>query len=245
MSVAGVPVEEYEIDVNDFKQWLDSYPEIQKYYGTMGDVYIEKCLEHYISYRFLGLSRDDIYIDIASLGSPWAGVLERRTGTKSYRLDLIFPAGLRGRNIGANAGDTKLPDGFASALSAQCAYECFMGDADVSFVKEANRILRDNGRFAILPLYVDQSYYVMTSPYCDQQEVQVDDGARRVWRDDVYKVPFSRHYSPESFNNSIYSALSPAMKGKIAYFKNLPDVMKQFPGQRVYCYFMFYAEKSR
>jgi len=38
-----------------------------------------------------------------------------------------------------------LPDGFASVLSLQCAYECFMGDADIRFVEEAGRFWIKNG----------------------------------------------------------------------------------------------------
>lgn len=242
----GLPVDEIDIDIRDFEHWLSDFSALYNYYRMMGDVHIEKCLEHYLAYRFLNISKNDLYIDIAARGSPWADILNKR-GIKSYRLDLGYPEGFHGFNIGADAGKTKLPDAFASVLSAQCAYECFMGDADIRFVNEAARILRSKGRYGIAPLYLDDDYYVSTSPYCNQKEVVVEPEARRVWRDDVFdvfKVPFSRHYSPESFYTRIFSTVPANMAGKVLYFKNLPDVMKHFDGQRIYCFFMFYCEKK-
>ncbi len=240
----GVPVEGVDIDVSDFERWLDDFSEIKKYYQSMGDIFIEKCLEHYLTSRHLKISDDDVYIDIGGLGNPLADILNKR-GIRSYRLDLVYPEGIHGINIGADAGDTKLPDGFASAISAHCAYECFVGDADTRFVREAARILSEKGRYGIIPLYLDDTYFVATSPYCNQQDVKIESEAKRVWRDDEYKVPFSRHYSPESFKKRVYSSIPESMRGKVLYFKNLTDVMKHYQtkGQRIYCFFMFYCGK--
>jgi hypothetical protein len=231
---AGVPVEPVDIDISDFERWLSDFPEVKKFYENMGDVFIEKCLEHYLTFRHLNISAGDVYIDVASCGSPWAEVLNSRTedrgqksedrnqktedrGVRAYRLDLSYPKGINGIDIGADAGDTKLPDDFASVLSLQCAYECFMGDADILFVEEASRILNKN---------------------------VIEPEARKVWRDDEYKVPFSRHYSPESFAERIYSRIPEDMDGKILYFKNLDEVMRHYPGQGIYCFFMFLCEKK-
>jgi hypothetical protein len=200
----GVPVEEVDIDVSDFECWLEDFSEIKKNYQRMGEVFVEKCLEHYLAFRHLKISDNDLYIDIAAAGSPWADILNKR-GIKSYRLDMAYPEGIHEVNIGADAGNTKLPDGFASVLSAQCAFECFMGDADIRFVSEATRILNEKGRYGIVPLYLDNTYFVATSPYCNQQDIVIESEAKKVWRDDRFKAPFSRHYSPESFWERIYS----------------------------------------
>ena len=239
----NIRVEEATIDISDFEDWLKKFPAIKKVYQGMGNAVIEKCLEHYLTYKTLKISKDDIYIDIAAAGSPWAEILNVQGGVKSYRLDLSYPDGIKGINIGADAGNTKLPDGFASVLSLQCAYECLMGDADILFIKEANRILNKNGRYGIIPLYLKDTYINITSPYCDQREIIIDPEAKKVWRDDKWKVPFSRNYSPESFKKRIYSRIPDDMFGKILYFKNLDDVMKNYPGQRIYCFFMFLCEK--
>jgi len=241
---ADVPVESVSIDIPDFENWLDDYPEIRKHYENMGNVFIEKCLEHYLAFKYLNISAGNVYIDVASSGSPWADILNARGGVKAYRLDLAYPEGIHGIDIGEDAGDTKLPDDFASILSLQCAYECFMGDADIRFIKEAERILNERGRYGILPLYLSDKYFVSSSPYCDQSKVVVENEALRVWRDDKYKVPFSRHYSPEGFVKRIYSKIPETMSGKVLHFTNIDGLMKHYPGQRIYCFFMFLCQKK-
>lgn len=77
---AGVPVEPVDIDIPDFECWLNDFPEIRRHYEKMGDVFLEKCLEHYVTFRHLNISANDVYIDIASAGSPWADILNARGG---------------------------------------------------------------------------------------------------------------------------------------------------------------------
>ncbi len=239
---SGVAVEEIDVDIEDFEGWLTKFPELRKHYSNMGDVVIEKCLEHYLTYKYLNVTRDDIFIDIAASGSPLANILNK-SGVKAYRLDAAYPRGIHTINIGADAADTKLPDGFASVLALHCAFECFMGDTDFLFIREARRILRNNGRLGIVPLYCDDIYLVLTSPYCDQQSVTIDPAAKRVWRDDKYREPFSRHYSPEVFAKRIYSELG-NMRGKLLYISNISQLAEVYRGQRIYCYFMFYCQKQ-
>lgn len=238
----NVIVEEREIDINDFEQWLNEFSEIKNHYQNHGDVFIEKCLEHYLTYRYLNISQDDVFIDIAASGSPWAEVLNFR-GIKSYRLDMTYPGGFNGINIGADASNSGLPEGFCSALALHCAFECFMGDADIRFAKEASRILKINGRYAIAPLYLEDTYFVSTSPLCDQKNITIEKEALKVWRDDEYKVPFDRFYSPEAFKQRVYSHIPENMDTMVLYFNNLEYLNKYYKGQRIYCFFMFYGKK--
>jgi len=238
----GVPVKDIEIDINDFEMWRKMNSAMENSYKRLGDVFIEKLLEHYLTYTLLEIKVGDVFIDVAASGSPWADILSER-GVESYRLDLSYERGINGRDIGADASDTKLPDNFASVLTLHCAYECFMGDADRLFIKEAERILKNNGRFAIVPLYFDPIYLILTSPYCDQGEVIIDPGAKKVWRDDKYKAPFSRHYSPEVFVKRIYSELN-TLKGQLYFVNNIGEIQQAYPDQRVYCYFIFVGRKN-
>ncbi len=240
----NVPVEDFSIDISDFENWLKSFPEVANSYRGMGDVFIEKCLEHYLSYRLLNIKNNDVYIDIAAAGSDFADILHRSMGVKSYVLDLTYPEGVHGNKIGADAGATKLPDKFANVLSLHCAYECFMGDADIRFIKEASRILAPKGRYLIVPLYMDDVCFVATSPFCNQKEITIEDEALKVWRDDKYIVPFSRHYSPEAFKRRIFSVIPSDINAKVIYIQNIADVIKYFGNQRIYCFFTFYCEKK-
>ncbi len=128
-------------------------------------------------------------------------------------------------------------------MSLQCAFETFRNDADIRFISEAERLLSENGRLVILPLYTDEAHFILSSPYADLSQIQMDHGAIRVWREDEYKEPFSRHYSPEAFARRIYSQLK-RMSGTVIYFSNLEELRSKFPGQRIYCDFMFYCKKE-
>ncbi len=85
---AGVPVVDALIDLAAFLAWLRRFAVLDRFYRRFGDIWIEKCFEHYLVDRELGLASNDTYVDVASAGSPWARVLRHR-GVDAYRLDLI------------------------------------------------------------------------------------------------------------------------------------------------------------
>jgi SAM-dependent methyltransferase len=238
---AGIATEAREVDVRDFEMWMAENPSLVDFYQVSGEARIEKILEHYLSVRCLGLRETDVIIDIAAAGSPFAQAL-RQNGMNAYRLDLSYPPGLRGYEIGSDAGNMPLPDGFADVLTLHCAFECFQGESDVSFAVEAARVLKKGGRLGIVPLYVDTVHFVKTSPWCDRREIKVEPEAMWLWRDDKYRAPFSRHYSPESFSERIALRMK-GMDMKVLRFMNLHELSKIYPGQRVYSHFMFKAVK--
>lgn len=240
----GISVEDFVIDISDFERWLSESNEMSVFYQKHNNEYwITKCLQHYLIFHHLKISKKDVYIDVGSAGSPWARILNKR-GIKSYRLDLNFTKGIHGIDIGADAGDTHLPNGFCSVLSLQCSFEHFMGDADIRFVGEASRILDDKGRYAIVPLYLHENHFILTSPFCNQKEIIVDDGAKIIWRDGKYnKVDFSRIYAPETFMKRIYSNIPDNMQGRVLFFSNTLELQKYYKGQKINVTFMLLVEK--
>lgn len=240
---AGVPVVDAPIDPAEFEAWLDDHAILERFYRRFGEMRIEKCLEHYMVAREIRPRRGDTYIDMASAGSPWARVL-RHLGVEAYRLDLIYRPGIRGINIGGDATSTDLPPGFARAISIQCAFELFYGETDRQFLVETARVLAPGGRAAITPLYIDDTYFVLHSPVALPPPGSEEPDAVRIWRDDEFKAPYSRHYSPEVFSDRIASQLPPGLAGRVAYASNLGEVMAAFPGQRIYSFFTFVLEKD-
>ena len=71
-----------------------------------------------------------------------------------------------------------------------------------------------------------------------------DADAKRVWREDRWDLPFDRRYSPTVFKERIFSEIPEEMFGRVLFFNNLEEVMSVFPGQVVYCFFMFICEKK-
>ena len=237
----NIQVKCLNLDVNDFISWLGDFQGVLNRYANSKDVFIEKCLEHYIAYKFSIPEPGQIYIDIAAAGSNWIDCLLKR-GVNAYSLDLTYPEGINGNKIGANAAKTCLPDNYVDAMSLQCSFETFQGDNDKLFISESNRILKEGGKVVISPLYLDTRHIILSSKNTDLSTVPLDKGAIRVWREDEYDEAFSRHYSPEALVSRIFSNLN-GLSAKVIYIDNLEDFRCRFPGQRIYCDFNLYLEK--
>lgn len=238
---AGLSVNEVEIDVKDFERWMARHDPLKRFYASQLDCQVEKVLEHYLTVRLLNVRPNDVLVDVAASTSPLAKVL-RAEGVVAYRQDLKYPPGIRGHKIGGDAASMPVPDEFADVLTLHCAFECFQGDADVRFARELCRVLRPGGRVGIVPLYVNMVHSVATSPWCDKRDIAVEPEAKWLWRDDKWRLPFSRHYSPEVFADRIASQM-PGMQKRVLFFTNLDALAERFGDQIIYCHFMFVGEK--
>lgn len=157
-------VVDFKIDLDDFRQYLEKaqYDRFPTYFGGVN--WVEKYLEHYLAAKVLELTRNDVYIDIASSNSPAAEIYHKLYGCVTYRQDLVFPKGLNGNNIGGNACSMPVMDDFATKMALHCSFEHFEQDSDIKFIKEASRVLRKGGKLCIVPLYLFDSYIIMTNP---------------------------------------------------------------------------------
>ena len=204
----GLHVVDYRVDVADFQAWLNRADFGQAYCHAYGQLFREKAFEHYLGAELLQLSADDVFIDVAAAKSPWYRMVPDLYGCReSYCLDLDYPPGIHGWQIGADATATPLTDGFASRIALHCAYETFEGSADTRLPKEAARLLRPGGRMVILPLYLHNFYFIDVGPYADRRGLNYQ-GARRVWREDIKGLRFSRKYSVASFADRVVSNLN-------------------------------------
>ncbi|MBV9388013.1 MAG: hypothetical protein JOZ78_16440 [Chroococcidiopsidaceae cyanobacterium CP_BM_ER_R8_30] len=164
---SGIEAVDFEIDISDYRQYIDKaqYHKFPAYYGGgKAKNFFEKTLEHYLAAKLLNLSKEDIYIDIASNNSPMPEIYQKLYGCNAYKQDLILPKGINGREIGGDAGNMPVKDGFATKMALHDALQCFENNSDIGFIKEASRVLRKGGKLCILPLYLFTRYAVQTDP---------------------------------------------------------------------------------
>jgi SAM-dependent methyltransferase len=246
----GIPVISHTIDVEDFYDWLEG-AQWPSYYIEACDrrndiwpnLFADKAVEHYVSAALLDLTDADTLIDVGANISPWYGMVERIYGCVGYALDRNFPPGSHDKRIGADATEMPLPDGFATKIALHSAYEQFRGAADTRLLAEANRVLRDNGKMVILPLQVDNFYYVLLSPlYTDTSALDYG-GAEVVWDDYHWPMSFERWYSVEAFNERVVANLS-GFTLKIYYVNNAHEVFKDVQWPRYYTRFAALFEKT-
>lgn len=160
-------VADFEIDVTDYRHYIKNaeYHKFPSYYsGGKASNFIEKSLEHYLAAKLLNLSKDDVYIDIASRNSPTPEIYHKLYGCKVYRQDLVFPKGIHGNVIGGDACNMLVKDGFATKMALHCSFEHFEHDSDIRFIEEAHRVLAKEGKLCILPLYLFNKYAIQTDP---------------------------------------------------------------------------------
>ena len=125
---------------------------------------MEKTLEHYLAAKILSLSKDDIYIDVATNNSPTPEIYQKLYDCQVYKQDKIFPEGIDGNVIGGDAGHIPVKDSFATKMALHDALQCFEEDADIRFIKEASRVLTKGGKLCVLPLYLFTDYAIQTDP---------------------------------------------------------------------------------
>lgn len=161
----GFNIIDYKINVTDYRVYIKNaeYYKFKDYCaGGKRSSFIEKSLEHYLAVKLLNLSKEDVYIDIANCNSPSPEIYNKLYGCKVYRQDLTFPLGIHKNIIGGDACNMPIEDGFATKMALHCSFEHFEKDSDLKFIEEANRVLRENGKLCILPLYLFNEYAIQT-----------------------------------------------------------------------------------
>ncbi|MBN3041124.1 MAG: hypothetical protein JW867_08340, partial [Candidatus Omnitrophica bacterium] len=162
-----IKVIDFYIEKEEFQKYLKE-AEYEKYktytQSCMVTDFLEKSLEHFLAAKFLELSKDDVYIDIASANSPAPEIYNKLYGCKVYRQDMDYPKGLHDHIIGGDASDMPLEDNFASKLGLHCSFEHFEQDSDINFIIEAGRILKKGGKLCIIPFYLFYRYAILTDP---------------------------------------------------------------------------------
>jgi SAM-dependent methyltransferase len=168
MEARGVKPTELLLSADGFRAYLeaaryqDYHPD---YYKETPDYLAQKQVQHYLSTVITPVEGKPIWMDVASSTSPFAEILTRLYGIKVYRQDLSYPPGVEGLRVGSDASAIPLPDGAVGRVSLHCSFEHFEGNADSEFMRELGRILRPGGSAAIIPLYVSNTYRILTNPY--------------------------------------------------------------------------------
>lgn len=233
----NIKVVPYRIDVEEFEEQCSRYSFPKPYLRSYGNIYKEKLLEHYLSWKLLDFVEEDVFVDIAAADSPWYNILKNTDNINSYCLDLKFPKGINGNKIGANASNIPVKDGFFTKIALHCAFEAFENDSDTEFIREAGRVLKHGGKLIILPLYMGNFHYISSSPFTDRRGIKYGN-AKLVYRDDGSMVRFARHYSVDAFINRVYKYCS-GFNLKIYYIENEKEI-----DENCYVKFMAVFEKS-
>lgn len=236
----GVKIFDYLPNPENFIKFqsLEYFP--SDYHGGLNSgVWDEKLLEHWIAFEILGLGNyqpNDIYIDVAAASSPWAKTLRDKFEVSTFAIDIDQVGGnyqdLPYYRV-ENATATSFPDESVKGASLQCAFEMFIGDDDINFIKEISRILKYGGRVIILPLYTHTHYCTYsTAEYYGKG--YSDEEAKEYVRLDCWGVPSSRKYDAFQLKERLLKIIENyGMKYKLYALRN-----KNQLGKNIYCHFI-------
>lgn len=184
----------------------------------------EKTLEHFLCLQLLQMQPADVFIDVASEQSPLSEIAGRLFGSVSYSQDIMYPAGVHGRQIGGDACAMPVPDGFATKVALTCSLEHFEGDADRRLFVELARVLAPGGKVCVIPFYLYHEPAVQTDPtYSAVCAVPFDAGAR-VFAAQGWGNRHGRFYSPRSFLERIAEPVAAALTFEAFWIRNAPEL---------------------
>ena len=157
----------------------------------------EKYLEYYVSYKWLAFNRGDVFIDIAAQDCPFAWFLRDSIGCRALRQDLYYLASgiSEDGDVGGDAGNLPLPDGYVTKMDLHNSFEHFEGSSDTEFIIEAQRILAPEGKICIIPLNMGLEY----SEEHDAGWIDAE-GRKHPWG---LGARFARQYDPSAFKQRV------------------------------------------
>jgi hypothetical protein len=194
-------------DIAPFLEEFSEFIKLPEYAGSYREYggkdacsFLEKALEHFLSFKLAQPARGQRFMDVGSCVSVVPEVLRRYYGCDCYAQDLALAEGIDGWKIGSNAAKIPLPDSSLDGMTLHCTFEHFEGNADSAFIRECARLLKPGTKTVILPLYVNVNWTNVTGEIDAAKRDSIEfDGSASYWCViPEWRNRFGRHYSAEA-----------------------------------------------
>lgn len=218
LSSDGISHQELHVDEVGFQNYLNTaqyalyHP---NYYKNAPKYKLHKQIQHYLSTLLTPVETgEEVWMDVASSTSPFPEIMTRQYGIKVYSQDLTYAAGVNGLFVGSNANSIPLPDASIQRISLHCSFEHFEGDADSGFMYELARILSPGGMAAIIPLYLSNTYQLLSHPRYWLQRGIPHEPPAQLTLSHTYWESHGRFYNAEALQKRV---LLPLEKSGLTY----------------------------
>ncbi len=225
---SGIPVHDYSINVQAYKDYLKEVNYPISYYGGGKDPkqnFTEKTLEHFVSTDFINFNPETVFVDIAACTSPFYQIVRKLYGaTKTYQQDLVYPKGFNGDKIGGFGHELPFEPNTVDGATLHCSLEHFEGRSDIDFFKTMGRVLKPGGKVVVLPFYIAGKYTIHVDPvfnFIKRHKPQTDPKAEL--RYCSWYQFFSRHYDVPALHQRILDEV-PELKLEVFRVQNFKSV---------------------
>lgn len=234
----GIEFNEFSIEPSLYQEYCKSAEYSKRYSEYYRGNQPEKTLEHYICYSLLGLNSEDVFVDLASEHSPVPEIFRRLSGAKTYSQDIMYPDGINGDQIGGNACNMPIPDGFITKAALTCSLEHFEEDADTGLFQELARVLKPGGTVCVVPFYVFNQEATQTDPTVSVPAGVPFDQTATIYCAEGWGNRHGRFYSPQSFMQRIIRPTQDKLKFQFFYLSNAQEI-----DSSIYARFAFTATR--
>ena len=182
----------------------------RQYGGPDHCSFMEKALEHFLSFQIARPQPGQVFMDVGSCVSVVPEILRRSYGCDCYAQDLALPAGVDGWNVGSDAAQIPLPNSSLDGMTLHCTFEHFERDSDSAFIRECARLLKPGGKTIILPLYVNRYWTNITGELeeATRRTIGFDSSAAYWCVIPEWRNRFGRHYSATALLNRVLKVAS-------------------------------------
>jgi SAM-dependent methyltransferase len=205
ISERGFRIQRWDITplLNRFREFikLPEYAGPYRQYGGKDECsFLEKTLEHFLSFEITRPRRGQVFMDVGSCVSVVPQILRQHHACYCYTQDLELPVGVNGWEVGSNAAEIPLPDSTLDGMTLHCTFEHFEGNADSAFIRECARLLKPGGKTVILPLYVNSNWTNVTgeTDKVKRNSIGFDSSATYWCVIPEWRNRFGRHYSAQA-----------------------------------------------
>ena len=240
MERLGIPILPLDIDADQYKIYMQGARYRKRRPECYRQNFIEKTVEHFVGLSLLGVEHEDLLVDIGGSSSLVPEIFNELTGCEAFSQDIIYEPGIHKNRIGSDAADIPLPDSSVDKALAACTIEHFEGITDILWMREMSRLLKENGKCVIAPLYLNSFAYCVTDPFhALQGNVKFDEGIK-VYARENFNNRHGRHYSPETLSERLIRRNRNSLKFEIYVLKNSREI-----AESVYCKYILLISKKQ
>jgi len=175
----NIAVERIDFSNKEYKAWVNQF--FPQWRTQFGNIRHKKLVEFFSTYKKLSPQANDVFMDAAGGIKSY---LPKINCKKKYMQDIRISSNLKQQlgnlieYVECDGGKIPLPGESIDKISCHHSFEHFQKDSDSLFIKQAQRLLKEDGKCCIVPIFLSDQYFEVTDSL--SFSMKFDDRSKRV-----------------------------------------------------------------